>query len=91
MVYWTCHPDGPGGGEDDMELTTSIDHLVGDDMEETMAECGAMDEGYPLTAVKRAIAVMFSLDHPRPLTGDQVAELLERIEQEGNRLLGREA
>jgi hypothetical protein len=74
-----------------MILTTGIDHLVGDDAEETMAECAAMDLAYPLTAVKRAIAVMFSTDHPRPLTGDQVAELLERIDQEANRLMGREA
>lgn len=74
-----------------MELTTALDTEVSDELAETMAECADMDLAYPLIAVLRAVAVMASADHPAPLTTAQVHELLDRMEQEGNRLLGREA
>lgn len=74
-----------------MELTTALDAEVSEGLADTMAECADEDLAYPLIAVLRALAVMASADHPAPLTTAQVMELLDRTEQEGNRLLGREA
>jgi hypothetical protein len=76
---------------DTYALTTAIDHLVTDEWQDTMAECADEDLAYPAVATLRAIAVMQGPDHPDPLSDAQVTELLARIEQEGNRLLGREA